>query len=159
MQRKCVLGFGVDGFVDGELSTPENLQHIELSYVTNEQCDSAFQEDSYYFLPDIAPSMMCAKGPDALQYGGSCYGDSGGKSHNNTICVAIQNSILGNISKFMVFHHHDLYILFSNTVKILQGPLYDSVNDVVVGVVSWGYPFCNDPAYPSVFGRISTTVR
>lgn len=107
------LGFGVDGFVDGELSTPENLQHIELSYVTNEQCDSAFQ-DSYYFLPDIAPSMMCAKGPDALQYGGSCYGDSG-------------------------------------------GPLYDSVNDVVVGVVSWGYPSCDDPAYPSVFGRISST--
>jgi len=35
------------------------------------------------------------------------------------------------------------------------GPLYDKDNDVVVGVVSWGFG-CADSAYPGVYSQIST---
>lgn len=38
------------------------------------------------------------------------------------------------------------------------GPLYDSINNVVVGVMSFGFGECDLPL-PSVFARISDQVR
>ena len=37
------------------------------------------------------------------------------------------------------------------------GPLYDSDNNLLVGVVSWGYG-CTDASFPSVYSRISNQV-
>ncbi len=38
------------------------------------------------------------------------------------------------------------------------GPLYDKINDLLVGVVSWGEG-CGYPGYPGVYSRISAQVR
>jgi secreted trypsin-like serine protease len=38
------------------------------------------------------------------------------------------------------------------------GPLYDSDNDVVVGVVSTGAESCADARYPGIYARISSQV-
>ena len=48
---------------------------------------------------------------------------------------------------------------FSNISYYRQGPLYDSENEVVVGIVSWGLEGCDNPAFPSVFARMSVMVR
>lgn len=37
------------------------------------------------------------------------------------------------------------------------GPLYDRKNDIVVGLISWGYD-CADPKYPGVYSRVSSQV-
>ena len=38
------------------------------------------------------------------------------------------------------------------------GPLYDEENDVLVGVVSWGWG-CGSPFYPGVYARVADQVR
>ena len=37
------------------------------------------------------------------------------------------------------------------------GPLYDDDNNVLVGVISWGYE-CASPSYPGVYTQVSTVV-
>lgn len=74
------LGFGYDKIVDGlPVSVPDNLQHVEQSYVPNDQCDSDF--DAAEYTVHITSDMMCAEGPEDSPYTGACFGDSGGMSH------------------------------------------------------------------------------
>ena len=49
---------------------PEHLQHVELKYVTNDECNADYSPTL------ITDNMMCAKDPGQ----DSCQGDSGGKS-------------------------------------------------------------------------------
>jgi len=76
--------------------------HVQLNYVTDEDCDAMYEYES------ISENEMCASGVDK----DSCNGDSG-------------------------------------------GPLYDSENEKLVGVVSWGYG-CAQEEYPGVYAQVGS---
>merc|ERR1711933_654130 len=88
-----LLAIGLGRLSSGGL-TPEELMHVEVSYVTNDQCDADYAQI------DITDDMLCAADPGK----DSCHGDSG-------------------------------------------GPLWDEEDNLLVGVVSWGFG-CARPEYP-----------
>ena len=59
---------------------PDHLQHVELSYITNENCSS-------FYGGEITNSMMCALTP----FKDVCQGDSGGPLYDseNDVVVGI----------------------------------------------------------------------
>jgi len=58
------------GRLESEGVQPEHLQHVELKYVTNNECNADYSPQL------ITDNMMCAKDPGQ----DACQGDSGGKS-------------------------------------------------------------------------------
>jgi len=97
------IGFGLQAEGGGILDLPNDLQHVDVKYVSDDYCEQVYD----WYNPYKRESMMCASdiGKDA------CSGDSG-------------------------------------------GPLYDELNNVVVGVTSWGLG-CARESYPGIYSRIA----
>ena len=118
------------------LDRPDHLQHVEVHYVDNDSCRNNYTYTNY----DITENMMCAADP-------------GQDSCQDKFRTIVSCNVYKDQKSKSAYRIES----FSYRLGDSGGPLYDSDNEVLVGVVSWGFG-CAVAAYPGVYSRVSAQV-